>query len=398
MYEIPVEPVTHRDLWEISLAERLRMFREEPFKVAYFDNDAGNSSFRYRCFNAVRAINAHVPGVSAGWFWQRDGERLNSIVKEADVLVICRVLYSERLGELIALARRFGTKILFDVDDYVFDVATVPLLLTTLDARGPDPVTNEAVSNAWFGWAARLHLAMSLADEIVVTNDYLADRVRESFDKPVHVVPNFMGQEQLDYSQELVAAREAAGSTSDGFTHLGYFSGTPTHNKDFALVAPALARLMRGNDSVRLRIVGYLDLEKFALEGLGDRIEIHQRTDYMNLQLLIAETEINIAPLRDNPFTNCKSELKYFDAAAVAIPTLASPTFAMSHAIDHGVNGLLVRVDEWEEQFQRIVDDYRTTGVSMGRAARDHAVGAYSPHAVSGRLATLFRGAPEAVA
>jgi glycosyltransferase involved in cell wall biosynthesis len=240
--------------------------------------------------------------------------------------------------------------------------------------------------NWWFAAFARMRQAMDFADEIIVTNTYLAERTREVIDKPVRIVPNFMGAEQIEYSRALVAAREASGSRRDGNLHLGYFSGTPTHNRDFAIAAGAVARLLRTDERIRLRLVGYLQLKDSPLSGLEDQIDVVAPTNYMELQRLIAETEVNIAPLQDNRFTNCKSELKYFDAAAVAIPTLASPTYTMTNAIDQGVTGMLVRVDEWDAALQAIVSDYDNVGAPMGRAAYEHAIEGYSPTAMLGRL------------
>ena len=397
MFELPVRSLDFRDPWELTLGQRIRMFRAEDTKVAYYYRGPDGSTFRYRCFNTSLAINAHVPGVSASWFFERDGERLLDVVKEADVLVVCRVPYSDQVAQLMAVARRFGTKVLFDVDDYVFDIAMVPEVVKTLDQYEGAIEPAEHMWNWWFASFARMRQTMEFADEVVVTNEYLAARTREVVGKPVRIVPNFMGQEQIDYSRALVAARETASGATDGFIHLGYFSGTPTHNRDFAIAAGAVARLLRRDESVRLRLVGYLELRDSPLAGLEDRIDVVPPTNYMELQRLIAETEVNIAPLQDNRFTNCKSELKYFDAAAVAIPTLASPTYTMSQAIEHGVNGLLVRVDEWDEHLDRIVTRYHDHGRAMGRAAFDHATAAYAPEAVVGRIVEAL-GLPRAVA
>lgn len=397
MFELPIRSLDYHDPWELTLGERIRMFRAEETKVAYYYRGPDGSTFRYRCFNTSLAINAHVPGVSASWFFERDGERLLDVVKEADVLVVCRVPYSDQVAQLMAVARRFGTKVMFDVDDYVFDIAMVPEVVKTLDQYEGTIEPAEHMWNWWFASFARMRQTMELADEVIVTNEYLAARTRAVVDKPVRIIPNFMGAEQIEYSRALVAARETAAGRSDGFVHLGYFSGTPTHNRDFAIVAGAVARLLRRDDSVRLRLVGYLELKDSPLAGLEDRIDVVPPTNYMELQRLIAETEINIAPLQDNRFTNCKSELKYFDAAAVAVPTLASPTFTMSAAIEHGVNGLIVRVDEWDDYLEQIVDDYQGAGRAMGRAAYDHAIAAYAPQAMVGSIVEVL-GLPAAAA
>ena len=70
-----------------------------------------------------------------------------------------------------------------------------------------------------------------------------------------------------------------------------------------------------------------------------DRIEFYPLQDFMNFQRLIAEVEINIAPLQDNTFTNCKSELKFFEAAICGTLTLATPTFSFRNSIVHGTTG-----------------------------------------------------------
>jgi glycosyltransferase involved in cell wall biosynthesis len=386
MYEIPLGALDYRDPWDVPLPDRIRMFRSEDVKVAYYYRQADNSTFRYRCFNTALALNAHAPGVSASWFHEKDGERLLALMREADVLVIGRVMYSDQVAQLAAVARRFGAQVFYDVDDYVFDISMIPEIVTTLDQYDGVPESAEPMWNSWFGYAGRYRQTMELADEIIVTNEYLAARTREVVDKTVRIVPNFMGAEQIEYSKMLVSARESAGNRSNGAFHLGYFSGTPTHNRDFAIVAGALARLMGRNEAVRLRLVGFLELKGSLLSEYQHRIDVVPLTNYMDLQRLIAETEVNVAPLQDNRFTNCKSELKYFDAAAVAIPTLASPTFTMSEAIRHGENGLLVRVDEWDENLERVVESYQSEGVAMGKVAFGDALARYCPEAMVGKV------------
>ncbi len=386
MYDLPIRSLSYLDPWELPLVQRVRMFRSAEIKVAYYYRGPDGSTFRYRCFNTARALNALVPGVSASWFWERDGESLLSIVKEADILVVCRVPYSDQVAQLMDVARRFGTRVIFDIDDYVFDISMVSEIVKTLDQYEYALEPSEAMWNWWFAAFARMRQTMEYADEVIVTNDYLAERTRSVVDKPVGVIPNFMGTEQIEYSKALVDMRESQGEWSADHLHLGYFSGTPTHNRDFALVAPAMARLMRTDKTVRLRLVGYLDLADSVLAPFEDRIDVVAPTNYMELQRLIAETEVNLAPLQDNRFTNCKSELKYFDAAAVGIPTLASPTFTMSNAIRHGDNGFLVRVDEWDGYLKEIVDGYRDVGVEMGRAAYRDAIVRFAPAAMIGQV------------
>lgn len=378
MFEVPLAAPDYEDPWLLSFVERAQRFRADTYRVAYLDQAPNSSTFRYRCFNVANLINEHVPGVSACWFWESDGDRLFAIAKEADLVVVGRAPYTERLAQFIGLARRFGARIVFDVDDYVFDASMVPELMRTLDVPS-EGVHGEKLVSWWFAYTSRLRHTARLADEIVVTNEYLAERATEVIGKPVRVIPNFMGTDQLAYSSQLVAAREAAGPKRTDEIHLGYFSGTPTHNRDFALMAGALARILEQDDRVRLRVVGFLKQGDELFEKVKDQIELIPLTNYLDLQRLIAETEVNLAPLQNNRFTNCKSELKYFDAGILGIPTLASPTFTMSRAIEHGVNGFIVRNHEWDEYLNRIVAEYDTTGRQLGAASLAHCAATYTP-------------------
>jgi hypothetical protein len=52
-------------------------------------------------------------------------------------------------------------------------------------------------------------------------------------------------------------------------------SGTQTHQADFAMIAPPLARVLQENPCVRLFIFGYLEIDDFqALHPFKERIRI----------------------------------------------------------------------------------------------------------------------------
>lgn len=355
------------------------MLRKENRRVAYYYTSANTSSFRYRAFNMVQAINEHLPGISASWFYASDRQALKEIAEEVEVLVVCRAQYSAELAAFVALARANGAKIIYDTDDLIFDVQFTQTLIQTIDTYNvTSPATIEATWNHWFGLIGRHGAALELADEATATNRFLADRISSFIDIPSHIVPNFMGNDQCAYSASLVRRREVLGNQRDGFTDIGYFSGTPTHNKDFAIAAGAIAKIMRSNPRVRLRLVGFLNVSNTELAGLEDRIIRSPLVSYLELQHLIAQTEINIAPLQDNVFTNCKSELKYFDAGAVGIPTLASNTFTMREAIDGGVTGRIVSQDNWGDALGEIVESYDQIGLTMGQKAYDDAYRRYT--------------------
>jgi glycosyltransferase involved in cell wall biosynthesis len=330
----------------------MRQLCAQPRRIAYFYERADTSTFRYRVFNPGLTLAADPNcRVSAAWFDHDDLSADDGFILEADALVICRARYNKAVAQMVSRARATGATVLFDCDDLVFDVDRLHLLLDSLNLNQRD----EAVWNDWFAKVSRTGAVLRLCDAFVTTNEYLAERAKEYQPRlRTAIMPNYLNPQQQALSESFHNAKRNSGWARDGRIHVGYFSGSPSHTRDFAIVAPAIARLMRSDRRVVLRVVGFFDPHP-QLAALTDRIEVVPLQDFINLQRLIAEVEINIAPLQDNVFTNCKSELKFFEAAICGTLTLASPTFAFRKAVEHGRTGFLVAPHKWDEALREAV-------------------------------------------
>ena len=379
---IPIETrvPAYRFPWEKPLAERIQMLRRHPLKVMYYSEKYNDTTFRYRVYNMCEAINLAHDGVSASWFSEADGSRLLELVDECAVLVVHRALYRDFFDRLVSRAKTKGIPVIYDIDDYVVDPSTAPLIIRTQDQHKTTWGASEWAFDFTFGQLARFRFAAELCDSLLVTNKFLADKVSASLKKPAAVIPNFLGPDQLELSNQLAAAR-LAGKRVPGDILLGYFSGSATHRFDFQVAAGAIAKVMREYPNVRLRIVGYLDAKTLGLDEFGDRVEILPFTNYLNLQCLIAEVDINLSPLLENDFTNCKSELKYFDAGILGVPTLASPIYTMKTAIDSGEYGYLVNNIDWYESLKSAVAEFPDRLEEMGAKAREQVLATYTPEA-----------------
>jgi glycosyltransferase involved in cell wall biosynthesis len=369
-------PIDYVDPWLTSYESRMRQLCDQPRRIAYFYERADTSTFRYRVFNPGLTLAAN-PGaqVSGAWFDRSDLSADDGFIVEADALVICRARYNSAVAQMISRARAIGIPVLFDCDDLVFDTSRLHLLLDSLNLNQRD----EAVWNDWFAKVSRTGAVLRLCDAFVTTNEYLAERAKEyQPELRTAIMPNYLNPQQQALSESLYNAKRNSGWARDGRIHVGYFSGSPSHARDFAIVAPAIARLIRTDPRVVLRVVGFFDPHP-QLAALKDRIEVVPLQDFINLQRSIAEVEINIAPLQDNVFTNCKSDLKFFEAAICGTLTLASPTFAFRKAIKHGRTGFLVAPHEWDDALRQAVTlaEDRTGYEAIAEAAFAEARGAY---------------------
>ena len=337
-------PIPYTDPWSDSFYERRRALVERSRHVAYIYERPDTSTFRYRVFNMVDALRAATElDTSAAWFTRDELRRDMSFIDGADVVVICRTHYDDSIARVIARARARGTRVVYDVDDLIFDVRYTRLVTHTLDLK----LVTDRDWDFWFGDTSRLGATLRECDEAIATNPFLAERIGEfAPGMPVRVIPNYLNRLQTEVSHQLVARKRTTEWRRDGSVDIGYFSGTPTHNRDLLVASPALATLLSRFPHVRLRIVGFIKLNAH-LEPYRDRITTVPLQDYLNLQRVTADVELAIAPLQDNLFTNCKSELKYFEPGVVGVPVMASPTYTFERAIEDGVNGYLATAHQW---------------------------------------------------
>lgn len=350
MFLIDEPEAPYSDPWNRTFEQRVKSFLRGPRRVAYFYETPDNSTFRYRVHNMIEALDRSEKGIGAAYFSGQEIDQLSPVVENADVLVVARARYTDGLNRLITRMRNRAKRVYFDIDDLVFDPDYIHLVLQTLD----QDLNHPEVWDHWFAYVGRVGAAMKLCDAVITTNNYLAEQIRRYANQPTYVIPNFMNQQQLDISRRIYAEKAKRDFTRTEDICLGYFSGTPSHNRDLDVAALGISRLLDEDPRVVLLVVGYMEL-KAPLKNYGSRVKSYPFLDFVNLQRLVGGVEVNLVPLQDNIFTNCKSELKYFEAGIVGTVTIASPVFTYTHAIRDGENGYLATSTEWYEKMQNVI-------------------------------------------
>jgi len=330
--------------WEReTLDSRLFSIQSEKPRVAWLYEKPDTSTYRYRVYNMVEGLRAdRHQRASATWFELKDIPALLPRLAEIDTLVIARVRYDADVAQLIATARSHSVRILFDCDDLVFDTRYVHLILDTLAVA-----KSSEDWDWWFAYIGRIEATARLCDGGIATNECLAERMEDIVQGTIRIVPNFLNRLQQEISDHLLEAKRMRQYAGDGPLTIGYFSGTPTHKHDLQITINSVCRILNRYPDVRFRIVGFMD-DIGELARYSDRVDRIPLHDWLNLQRLIAEVEVNIAPLQQNVFTNCKSELKFFEAAAVGTWTVATPTMPFKKAMAGESTGRLCEAHDWD--------------------------------------------------
>lgn len=134
---------------------------------------------------------------------------------------------------------------------------------------------------------------------------------------------------------------------------IGYFSGSSTHDTDFAYLHSVLEDILRRDKEVELLIMGFIG-ECRLTEKYSSRIIVKPFESYENYLLNMRECKVIVAPIAEiNNFSNSKSNIKFLEAASVGTPIISSPIDEMNKAIIQGNTGWIASThSEWQRYLQ----------------------------------------------
>jgi tetratricopeptide (TPR) repeat protein len=337
---------------------------------------------RYRVEQKVEQLGAG--GFAVQVFDQScDLENFAGVLPFVDAVIFYRVAATPAVVGAIEAARTAGVVTFYEIDDLVFDPAHYPDSFASYAGLVSPEAYGDLVTGTELYCAA-----MSLCDYALASTPSLAAMMEPR----VRARDAFVHRNGLDAGHLRHCARPPAGRT-DGVMRIFYGTGTRAGNEDFELLAaPALDRLLRAHGHrVELVLMGHLSLPACLARHTARIRHLDPVWDLDSYWMILAQMDINLAVLKDTVLSDCKSEIKWLEAAMLGIPSVASPTATYRDVIDDDVTGLLAgTADAWFAALDRLVRDdaFRR---SVGRAARARAVADYGPARSVANLRHIFR-------
>ena len=292
-----------------------------------------------------------------------DADRCRQEMQTASLVIIYRAPFSRVVADLYAEAHRLGLKVGFDIDDLVFDV-------DEYSRNGNIQSLPAAQRRKLLDGAERYRDALAAADFAIGSTHALAEYMRKYCKGPCYVVPNALNESDLGepFRFPLCPGDEVV---------IGYGSGTTTHDKDFEICTPALLRILEEIPSTVLVLHGTLTLSA-AFDRFAARIRRIPFVPFSEYADAVARFDINLAPLEPTVFNDCKSNIKFLEAAQCSVPTVASPCAEFAAAIRDGENGFLAaNEEEWFQALKRLAESPELRR-AMGAAAKRTAQERYS--------------------
>lgn len=295
-----------------------------------------------------------------------------SIPKRGDVSIFHRVVADRYTLKYIEYAKCLGHLVIYDTDDLLFDKDGLEYLSTI----GKNSANN---TKEYY------RLAMKKSDIVTVSTQFLANRAEE-FHSKVYVLRNALS---ADYCMQADKVYSTYKYPRGKFFTVAYLSGSSSHDDDFRVVEAALLRLLRENDSFKVLLVGDLNYTS-EFKEYGLRFEHRKTIPYSEYTQVFSEIDINLIPLKSVSFNHAKSELKYIEAAACGVPSIASRTETHKEIITHNVDGILVTDGEWYSAIKDLLLNHKKHA-SIGENARKRTYLEYAPSVRAEEWARFIR-------
>lgn len=348
-------------------------------KQVMFISGCPGGAMRYRCDHQVEQLR--LMGVTA------EAEALSrvnllDVLDRFECFMLHRVPYDSDVHVFVTEARKRGKPVIFETDDLVFipDNARHQAELERFSAQDRTLYIDEM---------GRIRKTLTLSDAATVSTQALYEWVKP-ITSDVVITPNVVSKEMLMRSAVALAQRESPATPGAGLSGseqkitIAYFSGSPSHDRDFREAQDAVLWALDTYPHVEFLLVGPLKLNS-QFDRFGSRVQHWPVRPWQELPDVYAQVNINLAPLeRNNPFTEAKSSIKYLEAALLKVPTVASARQDFVRVMRHGVNGLLAdSPEEWRDALRQVIESptlRRTLGeTAFEEVCAQHTTPAHAP-------------------
>ena len=267
--------------------------------------------------------------------------------ESADLVIVDRLwrpdVTLQLVQELVNKIRLARAKFAYSLDDNFFDLI--------MENKGYPP--KEFLPIVAF--------MLRQADCVLVSTPALRERLQE-YNSNLIVISN-----QLDERLLVIRYPSEIHPLFDRDRIVIGYMGTFTHDEDFQMIMPALKSIHRRYPGrIEVQVVGVVrsdetkkELQELPVRYVYPRPEEHEYPLFMLWFTGHVRWDIAISPLRDTPFTRCKSDIKYLDYSAIGAAGIFSQSPSYASTIHHKEDGWIAEntPEAWEEALETLMLD-----------------------------------------
>ncbi len=311
--------------------------------------------------------------------------QVNAFISEIykyEAVIFYRVPATVPILAAIAKSQEMGLVTFYDIDDLMFVEDDYPGTFESYLGQ----ITLEQYVELKLDVQRYRHV-ISLCDYAIAPTSTLASEMAKLVTSgQAFVHRNAFGRKHERSAMNWSAPRASARVT------IFYGSGTKRHQEDFHdLVEPALVEIVaRHGKLVHIILAGYTVMSEPPASIRQNITLIGTIWSADQYWSILQCSDINLAVVKKNSVTDCKSEIKWMEAAMFGIPSVVSGTNTHEEVIEPGVTGFICNTtEEWVAALDLLVRDAALRR-RIGLAARQRVLDAYNIPRMSENLASIF--------
>ena len=292
-------------------------------KILHCSSDSSGCCF-YRSYLPYKYLKKDfITDISIGF-----SPSLTSKYLESDVIILQRHAHPE-ISKFIDISHNLGKKVLFDIDDLLWNI----------------PKSNVAYKSWTKVMLNNMNSIISKCDAVITSTEPLSKYIKSRYNDKVYVIRNLVEDNFINKVK------------NDKIKIM--FSGSITHSGDFdSGVIHALKHILSKYD-IELFFVGYIP-DEFNETKYSDKVRFVKGVDINKYipTLQSINPDIAIAPLVDNYFNICKSNLKFLENTIAGAVSICSDIYPYSTSIIDGETGFLCKTSkEWIRAFENYINN-----------------------------------------
>ena len=302
-----------------------------PVRLLILTANPADACGEIRLFNPIEYLRTE--GRVATRIFPADKKNVPSFehIDWADLMVIQR-LRNKSLRPLVTYAKKKGVPIICEMDDNLLDLPEKHIEYKSKRRRRRN--------------ISKLEWYIERADAITTSTRPLAQFLRK-YQDDVFILRNY-----IEPFLHRFPPIEKAQTDKTRLT-IGY-AGTPTHGYDFQPLLTPLKRIsVQYQDKIKFHFLGYMPQELAGLSNVTCETRLLSYRYYLNT-LYQEGFDLALAPIEDNFFNECKSNIKFLEYSFAETPGLYSKVGPYRSTINPEETGFLVENNAPEEWFDMI--------------------------------------------
>jgi len=285
---------------------------------------------------------------------------IESEIKKSDIFMFGRAASGQIVTQIDKM-HAMGKKVVFDLDDNIFDVSPfsqhynrLGVMPMNMESDAGESMTMWTDGEKGFDIKSNRQFQMHFirvlknVDRVICTTSPL-EKLYKRFNNNVTVVPN-----SIDVG---VWKTDKLNVTDKPFRIL--WTGAANHYPDAVDMMPVFEEIQKKHKDVRFAFVG-TDWRIIKNNLDYSRIDVYPWVSYETYPYLLKSinADIGIASIQKNDFDDCRSAIKWYEYSCLNIPTIATNHGPYKREMKNNETGLLVNDDkEWIKALSYLIEN-----------------------------------------